>query len=80
MQNETQGKKDRCKRWLCAVYLLLALLVLGRVCMVCYPETVAAARAYLGGRTAQAFSALSDALGEGKGVREVFFGITGDEG
>ncbi len=80
MQSEKQGKKDGCKRWLGALYLLLALLALGRVCVICYPEKVDAARAYLGGRTAQAFSALSEALGEGKGVREVFSDITGNEG
>lgn len=80
MQSEKQSKKDRCRRWLGALYLLLALLALGRVCMLCYPEKVDAARTYLGGRTAQAFSALSDALSEGKGVREVFSDITDDAG
>lgn len=75
---DTERKRGRCRNFLCAVYLLLALALLGRVCATCYPETVRRVRAYLGGRTAQAVSALSDVLSEGRNVREVFSRITGD--
>ncbi len=80
MQKEKRGGKDTCARWLSAVYLLLALLALGRTCAVCYPGAVETARMYLGGRTAQAFSALTDALGDRGSVSEAFSAVTGHEG
>ncbi len=79
MDTDRYGTFDRCKNFFCTLYLLLSLALLGHVCMTCYPRAIHTVRAYLGGKTAQAFSALSDALGEGHHVYEVFSELTDDE-
>lgn len=79
LKSEEQTRKDRYKGWLCALYLAVALLALGRTCTRCYPEAAQNARSFISGRAEQAFSALTDALGSGGSVREAFAAITGHE-
>lgn len=66
------SQKDRKLRFFGAIYLIAAVLVLGRVVTWCYPEAVQAFKGWFSGRTAEVFAELTDALGEGGGVREVF--------
>lgn len=66
------SRKERRLRIFGALYLIAAVLVLGRVVVLCYPQTVQAFERWFSGRTAEVFSALTDALTEGGGVREVF--------
>lgn len=79
LKSEEQTRKDRYKGWLCALYLAVTLLALGRTCTRCYPEAAQNARSFISGRAEQAFSALTDALGSGGSVREAFAAITGHE-
>ena len=79
LREKKRSKQDTMRSWLCALYLAAALLMLGCTVARCYPNALHAVRVSAGGRAAQAFSALTDALERGGSVREAFADITGNE-
>lgn len=69
-------RRERLKRFLSALFLLAALVLLWRTCRVCIPQVDAFARAAIlrGQESAvfRAFSALREELGDGSGAVAAF--------